>query len=227
MHFSGAPEYSEESLPAEAKTEIAEAEHHAGLAQREVESDFNIVHSQSVITLWSALEDVVRTFVARWLMNTPGAKAQVPWADLRVKIGEYEGLDDEEKAHYLVNLAEQNLAAPLKQGINRFECLLDRLGLSGSISAGTRDAIFEMQQVRNVIAHRRGVADARFCRNCPDLQLVPGQRLMVSHKMWQKYFGGTHEYILELIFRTGEKCGDSAIRERSRRAVGAERDSLK
>ena len=72
------PGYPEDSISAEVKNEIAAAEHRAKLTQREVESDFNIVHSQAVVTLWSALEDSVRTFVARWLMNLPEVKLEPP-----------------------------------------------------------------------------------------------------------------------------------------------------
>ena len=213
------PGHPEDSISAEVKNKIAAAEHRAKLAQREVESDFNIVHSQAVVTLWSALEDSVRTFVAQWLMNLPQVKFEPPWADLKVKIGEYEPLDDEEKAHYLVGLAEQNVAAPLKRGVNRFECLLERLGLGGPVEEKVRDAIFEMQQVRNVIAHRRGIADSRFCRACPSFQLSAGGRVMVSHHMWEKYHRATLEYFIEIMCRTADKFGDLAMRERLRPAA--------
>src|SRR6516162_7108824 len=48
---SAPPGYSEDAYPAEVKAKIAAAEHRASLAQREVDSDFNIVHSQAVISL--------------------------------------------------------------------------------------------------------------------------------------------------------------------------------
>ena len=125
-------------------------------------------------------------------------------------------MDDEEKAHYLVGLVEQNAAAPLKRGVNRFECLLELLGLGGPIDEKVRDAIFEMQQVRNVIVHRRGIADTRFCRSCPSFQLSPSGRVMVSHPMWEKYHRATLEYFIEIMCRTADKFGDSAMRERLR-----------
>ena len=213
---------SESALPADVKSKIAAADERARLAKREVDSDFNIIHSQAVVTVWGALEDVVKTLVARWLINLPQTRLEPPWATFRVRVGEYEQLDEEAKAHYLVSLIEQNTAAQLKQGVARFECLLDAIGLSGPLDDRIRDSIFEMQQVRNVIAHRRGIADGRFCRSCPHFQLASSQRLMVSHKMWHSYAEATHSYVLEIIYRTGEKFGDSGIRERSRRATPPE-----
>jgi len=103
---SAPPGYAEDAYPADVKAKIAAAEHRGSLAQREVDSDFNIVHSQAVISLWSALEDVIRTLVARWLLNVPKTKAESPWADLKVRVGDYEQLDDEEKPYYLWQLPQ-------------------------------------------------------------------------------------------------------------------------
>jgi hypothetical protein len=200
------------------RAEIAAAERRAALAQREVDSGFHIVHSQAVVSLWSSLEDVIRTFVAQWLINVPETRANPPWSVLKVTVGEYEQLDDEEKAYLLVGLIEQNTAAALKGGVNRFECLLGHLGLSGPVAKKVRDSLYEMQQVRNVIAHTRGVADTRFCKSCPGFTLRPGDALLVSHKMFNRYFDAVHSYILEVIFRSGEKFGDTEMRAQSNRS---------
>jgi len=213
LHDTGRPHEPDIEL------QITAAEHRAKLAQREVDSDFNIVHSQAVVALWSALEDVIRTFVARWLMNVPQTKSEPPWSELKIKLGEYESFDDEPKSYYLVGLVEQNTGAPLKQGVTRFESLLEKLSLDGVLDERVRRKLFEMQQVRNVIAHRRGIADTRFARACPDLGVSPGQLVAVSHSMWHAYTQATHKYFLEIIFRTGEKFGDLTIRERSDRAA--------
>ena len=199
---------------AEAKRHIDFAERRARLARREVDSDFNLLHSQAVVSLWSALEDLVKTFVARWLAEIPETRREPPWSDLRVKLGEYEQFDEEEKGFYLVELAEQNTGAALRKGVNRFECLLDKLGLSGPVDDETSRMLFEMQQVRNVIAHRRGIADLKFCQLCPAYGATLGKRLMVSRAKSGAFWTATHRYVCELIFRTGEKFGDYEIRER-------------
>jgi hypothetical protein len=219
LHFTGKPDFSEDQLPDEVKGEIKYAEHRAALAQREVDSDFALIHSQAVLSLWSALEDVIRDLVARWLMNLPQTRLDRPWSDLKVRVGEYEQLDEEQKAYFLVGAVEQSTAAALKVGINRFECMLESLRLSGALEEQIGALIYEMQQVRNVVAHRRGIADARFCAACPTFGTAIGQRVLISHERWRAYEGAIHSYILEVIFRTGERFGDHDIRERSTRAA--------
>lgn len=221
---SAPTDYQEGAITAAAKLakltspEIDAAEYRAALAQREVDNGFNTVHSQGVLSLWSALEDLVKTFVARWLAEMPETRREPPWSDLRIKLGEYEQLDEEQKGYYLVDFAEQNTGAAFRRGVNRFECLLDKLGLSGPVRDETAKLVFEMQQVRNVIAHRRGVADKRFCESCPTYGATVGKKMVVSHEKYFAYIGAVHEYVGELIFRTGEKFGDCEIRERAERA---------
>jgi hypothetical protein len=217
LNFSGAPDFSEDSLSDNVKMEIKISEHRAALAQREVDSEFTIIHSQGVLSLWSALEDVIRDLLARWLLNLPEKRLESPWCDLKVKLGEYERLDEEQKAYFLVAAIEQSTASALKRGVNRFETMLDTIQLSGPIDDNVKVTIHEMQQVRNVVAHRRGVADARFCAACPQFGLSIGQKLRVGHKQWHQYTDAIGAYILEIIYRTGEKFGDNEIRERSLR----------
>ena len=198
--------------------EIDAAEYRATLAQREVDSGFNTVHSQGVLALWSALEDLVKTFAVRWLAEILETRREPPWSDLRIKLGEYEQLDEEQKGYYLVDAAEQNTGTAFRRGVNRFECLLEKLGLSGPVGDEIAKLVFEMQQLRNVIAHRRGVADMRFCESCPTYGATVGKKVIVSQDKYSAYIGAAVGYVGELIFRTGEKFGDCEIRERAERA---------
>lgn len=199
------------------ESRVESARKEAELARREVESGFPIVHSQMVVALWSSMEALIHVFVGRWLINRPESILQEPWRNLKVKIGDWEGLDQEQKSQYLVDALEQNLSSHLKQGINRFETVFAALGLAGSVEDHVKDAIFEMQQVRNVIVHKRGTADHRFCSACPWLNQQPGQRLLVSHEMAYKYFEAVHKYVIELMCRNAEFFGVTHIRDTARK----------
>jgi hypothetical protein len=106
----------------EAKLERAKRE--AALAQHEVENDFPLLHSQALVALWGQLEHMVRSFVVRWLEHLPSPFSSDPVAQVRVRIGEYDGLETEERLWYVVGLMERELGSALKQGVNRFESLL-------------------------------------------------------------------------------------------------------
>jgi len=90
---------------------------------------------------------------------------------LKVKLGDYILLSKAEQAHYLVELLEQDLASSLKQGVSRFENLLNPFSLGGPLPDGCAKTLFELQQVRNVVAHRNGIVDRRLKSECPWLKV--------------------------------------------------------
>ncbi len=107
----------------EKRIEIANKE--AELAQREVENGFPLLYSQAIVSLWGSLENLIHIFLEKWLMNEPEALLVNQVQKLRVQLGEYESLDSEERPCYILDLLERDIQAPLKQGITRFESLLE------------------------------------------------------------------------------------------------------
>jgi len=199
--------------------ELAHAEALSQLAQREISSDFSILHSRALVFLWNGLESLVKDILRDWAVNRPEILTSEPWASQRVKIGEYESLDVEQRAAYLVELVDQSVGGPMKQGINRLEKLLEAIHLNGSVEEERRRGLFELQQVRNVLVHRAGIADRRLCELCPSLHLEPGTRVEIDRKKYRKYADSVGGYLTELIFRTAEAFGVSDVRERTSRHI--------
>jgi len=183
----------------------------AAEARGEIQSGFSMLHSQAAILLWSGLETLVKDYVVRSLMERPGLILEEPWSSLKVKIGDYEGADQEQKARFLVD--EQSARTRTRGGIARFELMVEWVGLKGSVGSDHRAAIYELQQVRNVFAHNRGVADSMFCDACKHLGLQPGQPLTVSQVMFDKYSNASTSYVFELMLRSSEFFGGTIARE--------------
>jgi hypothetical protein len=129
-----------------------------------------------------------------------------------VKVGEYEILDAEQKASYLASSMDQLLSGPLRGGVTRLEALLETIGLKGGVSEDVRRGMWELHQIRNVLVHKRGKADRKFCEACPWLGVTPVVEISVSSQMYKNYFVTAHKYVVELICRTGEFFGDTDIR---------------
>lgn len=180
---------------------IAGAQKDMELAQREVDHDFPLLHEQATIALWSALEAMVRSFLASWLANVPEAWHTDAVKKLKVAIGEYESMEQTERCLWIVDLVDQQVSGPLRSGVTRFETLLQPFGLSGPVQDECQRALYELCQVRNALVHRSGVADKKLVEACPWLNLVPGQSLNISHKMWGAYNSALGEYTLEIVQR--------------------------
>jgi hypothetical protein len=185
------------------KRAVEEAE----LAQKELDDGFPLLHSQFVVSLWSSMESLVRLFVARLLQNHKPAMDNKVIQRLQVKIGEYERLEGDDRYFYIVDKLEQELSTPLKSGVTRFEILLEPFGLSGPVKDEIRQDLFELNQVRNVVVHRSGIADRRFIDACPWLELKVGDKFNVQYPYSKRYFKASQKYVLLLIVRMGEYFG--------------------
>ena len=200
-----------------AKGKLDRARRQAELAEREASTGFPLIHAQATVSLWGALEDLLRTFVASWLQHVPAALLNPPLSTCKVAIGDYERLSPEEKGLFMADLLDRAINGSLKLGVTRFETLLEPLGLSGAIADDIRRDIFELSQVRHVIAHRRGIADRRLAEACPWLPLAVGKPVIVTHNDIHRYHTAVGLYVTELIYRVGEHFGVSDIRNEAKR----------
>lgn len=194
--------------------ELATAESMAKLALFERNNGFPILHAQFVVSLWGALETLVLDVIADWIVNRPTVLCSGGWRNLKVKVGEYEALDSEQKASYLASAMDQILGGPLRTGVNRFEGLMEAIGLRGAVDDEIAKALWELQQIRNIIVHNRGIADKRFCEACPWFASIPGDIISVGRPMCNKYYESVLGYACELITRTGEYFGVSDMRHK-------------
>lgn len=181
---------------------LEEARHEARIAKREVEQGFPLLHKHAIVVLWSSLEALVRDLVVAWISNREGALQSEQLAGLKITLSEYEQLEPVERFEHLVDLMEQRVGGSLKRGVNRFECILEPIGLSGPVDNQIADDIYELQQVRNVLLHRNGIADRRFVNACPWLNAKVGDAINVDHKRFTKLHESAEHYILEIIQRT-------------------------
>lgn len=183
---------------------IKAAKKEADLARSEIDGGFPVLHGFAVVALWSWLEHHVKGFVALWILNRKSALAAPPIQKIRIRLGEYMQLHKREQAEYLVDILEKELSSGLKSGVNRFESLLSPFELGGSVPEDCARNIFELQQVRNVIAHRNGRADRRFKTACPWVKCKVGAQLTVDIEMINRYASACTEYWIEMLFRLGE-----------------------
>ena len=202
-----------ESEPSVVK-EIDRAKSMADFAQNEIDNDFPVLHSQAVVSLWGSLETLALTVVSDWITNKPEILRQEPWRNLKVKVGEYETFDAEQKASHLASSIDQVLSGPMMGGVTRFESLLETVGLKGGVSEEVRRGLWELHQIRNIIVHKRGKADRKMCEACPWLGLIPGSEVSVTTQTYHEYSVTVHKYLLELICRNEELFGGKDIRTR-------------
>jgi hypothetical protein len=173
----------------------------ADMAKRELADGFPLLYSQAVIALWHTLENHMRRIVVAWLTNDPNALQVDEVKRLKIKLGDYFALDDIERMYFIADQLDQDVSAPLKLGVGRFEALLAPFGLSGQVDDIVRKAVFELQQVRNVLVHRGGQIDRHFLEKCPWSERASGELIQVTHQMYKRFELAVFAYAMTLLTR--------------------------
>jgi hypothetical protein len=179
----------------------------SALAQLEVDEGFPTLHRQVALSLWSSLEWLISNLLANWLANEPNALSIENVRKVKVSIADYENFSGMDKYYYLLSEIERDTKSALKQGVGRFESTLEVFGLGGSVPDTIKKDLFEFGQVRNVLVHRNGMADARFVLACPWLKLSTGQAVTVDEARLTRYFHAVSEYVNLLIARLKSHFG--------------------
>lgn len=192
---------------AEDGDELKAVDEQAALAKSEAGDDFPVLHSLAVVAIWSWLEHLVKGLLIEHLAHDRKTLQLPAFQRIKVRLSDYISLSKREQAAYLVELLEQETTSALKRGANRFESLLEPLGLSGPVDEQVAKTLFELQQIRNAIAHQNGRCDRRLKTSCPWLKLKIGEPNRVSSLQLKSYADATAGYALNVLYRIGDDHG--------------------
>jgi hypothetical protein len=180
----------------------------------EAENDFRLLHAHTAVALWGALEALVENLAATIIVHEPVYLTRTPITEIKISIAEFETLDREARARVIVGQLAARLRADSRKGVDRFESVLDVLNLSGPVDAATKRDLYELQQVRNVLVHRSGIADRRLVSACPWMDIASGDALKLDYSTYVRYRDAVHGYLRVLINRMRVRLGFGEYEER-------------
>lgn len=189
------------SDPQEYEAKLARAVWKADQARAEVEAGFPTLHAHSLLGLWGALECFIEDVFLACIDNEPGLLASESFAKIKLPVATAFATDHAERDAAILLATSQAVGGDLGQGVGRFERLLGTVGFSGSVPEKVATAIYEAQQIRNVWAHRGGLADRRFIDACPHLGFAHGQRVNVDGDLFMRLMHGMHMYGVVVLNR--------------------------
>ena len=175
--------------------------HLANVAQKEAESGYSSVTALWTIAVWGYLEAHVEDILATWMKHRQSALQVQVVREVKIPLADYLSASDDERFAILVQEVERKQGAGAQQGIGRFAPLLDALELSAAVPPDVRRDMFEFHNVRNSLAHRRGVADRRLVTACPWLGLSVGDPVRVSLEQLAQYIMASATYMTGIANR--------------------------
>jgi uncharacterized protein YutE (UPF0331/DUF86 family) len=191
-------EFSSEEYYKKAKKQAEEEE---AFGREQESKGFTYLYALASIKLWSILEAMVDDLALDGVQHPDRCGDPKLLTSLKGPLLEFLKSSDDERAEFLVGQLKQTLRASTHKGIGRFETILSAVGLDGGVPEEVRRAILELAEVRNVIVHRRGIADGRFVSSCPWYGVGPGEELLVTDKHYRAYELGILLYSLEIDLR--------------------------
>ena len=169
-------------------------------ATEHIEQGFSILHAHSLLGLWGALECFVEDIFKARLLSDPSLLAHSKFAKLKLPVDVFL-MSDADRVTAIATEFTRHTNADLGHGVGRFERLLEPVNLAGEVPREIRDAIYEAQQIRNVWAHRAGIADTRFCESCPNFPVSIGEKVAVSKEKFDDFVSSAEEYGFLIIKR--------------------------
>lgn len=191
----------------EERRRLMRANQDAEFAKSEIDAGFPLLRGFFVVAIWSWMEDFTKGLVASWFIHQPSSINSPAVSKIKFRVGDYHTLTRTERAYFLVDALEHEQASALKRGLSRFNNLLEAIGLNCPLPEESRKILYELQQVRNNLAHRNGKCDRKLSMECPWLKLRVGERVTLSSDMMEAYMGVASEFLLLLLWEVGDRFG--------------------
>ncbi len=179
--------------------DIQYAERDADWVDQEISKGFPILHSHSVVGIWSTLEVFSEDMVVTWLENRPDAWEREEMKKLKVEVSIYRSLEGRQSTRFIIQELNRVHGAGLSSGVTKFTSLLSIFNLSPKVGDQVRKALHELCQIRNVIVHSGGKADQKLINECPWLGLEVGESLSIPHPVYAWYYAAAERFV-ERVF---------------------------
>src|SRR5215467_2342026 len=187
------------------QVDLQSANKDAEFANKEIGRGYPLLHAFTIVGFWSALESGIEDMLVGIMCNEPAALEAASFGKIRLPLSKYEQLDKEERMRFLLSELQRNEASGLTQGVNTFENVLEAFGLNGTVDVQTKEGLWKLNNLRNVIVHRNSRADRRFVENCPSFNISIGETILVDHENYASLTDSVLNYILILMRRLGPR----------------------
>lgn len=165
------------------------------------QNGFPHLYGLATVRLWTILEVFVQDLLVWIISNVPEVRDFPIINKLKGPLLEFASASQQKQSEYILDLLYNELSASLRRGVGKFEHVLNAIELGGSIDERVKKNIFELSEIRNIVAHRNGIADERFVTNCPWQNVNAGEPIPIYPPQFTNYCMSASWYIVEISRR--------------------------
>jgi hypothetical protein len=166
-------------------------------AEFHMKNKFHHNYSFGVVMLWSALESLVMEILEELLKQDKALYSANEIHNTKILLGEFVKLTEEERARFILKRLEEDHCRGT--GIDRYIKLLGIFKIKISIGIRAKNQLFELHNIRNVIVHKRGIADQRLVESCPGKKFKKGKQIKISSADFHKYTKAVLQFATSLL----------------------------
>ncbi len=166
----------------------------------QAKKDYPYLFALVSVRLWAMAEAAARETLVEAIKKPSGPPERSKLGKVRGPIGQIVGADPNTQMDLVADALWQSPEGRFR-GIERFDAVLELIGLGGSPPSPVNDILLELSEIRHCVVHRGGLMDRRFLEACPWIQMNPGSLLPTSLKRYWFHRTATYWYILDLVRR--------------------------
>lgn len=166
----------------------------------QAEKDYPYLFALVSVRLWAMAEAAARDVAVEAVKKPTGPPERSKLQRLKGPIGQFIGADVDTQADLLADALWQAPEGRFR-GIERFDAVLELIGLGGSAPSPVNEILIELSELRHCVVHRGGLVDRRFLEACPWIGLKVGSVLPASLKRYWFHRNATYWYVLDLVRR--------------------------
>ena len=169
------------------------------LAEIEYDNKFAHLRGAYIVLFWSGLEALVDDVVLAGIEHGHLKTDVVKLEKIRVRLVDIMSLAPAELARKAFDIIRADVLS--QGGMGRFDDLLAAVGLDFAVSKETRDALWDMSAIRNLLAHRRGIVDQQFMDRCPGSGQTLGEALTIEAQTIDRFNHEVYQFVAGLMER--------------------------
>jgi hypothetical protein len=194
-------DYNQDTGQSIDKDKLEKAKEEAEFAKKEMAKGFPFLYGQGAVCVWGLLEAFIEDLLVDCMEKDPELMNNQIIKKIKITLTQYEIMSKKERMYYILDSLQRDLQAKFKQGTTQFEAILDVFKWSGNIEDKTKKYLFELGNIRNILVHRKGIADKRFVESCPWLNMRIGDMIKVDELSFHRYTTAVFIYVAIIIKR--------------------------
>lgn len=165
-------------------------------AQAIAESEFHPIHVSTLVALWSAIEVAVEDTAVLLLLKEPATLKRIESAGVSIS-KQLTAAPTEQSARRAVSQVERTVRRDFDAGPALVEAL-SLCGMRPLLPDDTLTVLSELNQVRNCILHRGGLADQALLVRTSRLSLTVGDPIVLTSALMDRYIRAINDFAVAL-----------------------------